>query len=107
MDALRNILAAIPTTLSDELVETLASGKHARVERIVSRGHASPPGFAYDQPEHEWVMVVAGRGRLTFEDGEVIEMGPGDYLNIPAHRRHRVDWTDPATATVWLAIFYT
>ena len=36
----------------------------------------------------------------------VIRMEPGDHVHIPAHRRHRVEWTDPAQATVWLAVHH-
>jgi len=95
----------------DERVDELAAGGGVRVERIVSRGQASPPGFWYDQPWHEWVMVVAGRAGLELagaggEDGEVLEMGPGDHVDIPAHRRHRVAWTSPEEPTVWLAVHY-
>jgi len=98
--------SAIPGDLPEELVTVLASGADVRVERIVSRGHVSPPDFWYDQEEHEWVLVGAGRARVSFEDGEQLELGPGDYVNIPAHCRHRVDWTDPDTDTIWLAVFY-
>ncbi|HVV93242.1 MAG TPA: cupin domain-containing protein [Hyphomicrobiales bacterium] len=91
--------------MAGELVETLAVGPGARVERIVSFGHASPPGFWYDQDETEWVMVLAGRAELAFADGaEPCRLGPGDYMLIPAHRRHRVAMTDPAVPTVWLAV---
>jgi cupin 2 domain-containing protein len=90
-----------------ERVERLAGNGNTRVERIVSRGHVSPPGFWYDQDETEWVMVVSGRARLRFESGdEALDLGPGDHVTIPAHARHRVDWTDPDTATVWLAVFF-
>ena len=90
-----------------EVRQILAESECARVERIVSHGHASPPGFWYDQDEHEWVAVLLGRARLQFEDEEgIVEMGPGDAINILAHRRHRVAWTSPAEATVWLAVFY-
>ena len=78
-----------------------------RVERIVSFGHASPAGFWYDQPEREWVMVVSGAARLRFEDeAEAVELMPGAYVDIAAHRRHRVEWTAPGVPTVWLAIHY-
>ena len=78
-----------------------------RIERIVSRGQASPSGFWYDQPEAEWVMVLAGAARLRFQDeAQARVLGPGDCLDIAPHRRHRVDWTDPSAATVWLAVFY-
>lgn len=78
-----------------------------RIERIVSRGHASPPGFWYDQEQHEWVMVVEGRAGLEIEgEAEVRELGPGDWVDIPARARHRVAWTQDDPPTVWLAIHY-
>ena len=89
-----------------EVTEVLASGESTRIERIVSRGQASPPGFWYDQPEHEWVTLLAGAARLQFESGAEIPLGPGDHLLIPAHCRHRVQWTTPDRDTVWLAVFY-
>lgn len=76
-----------------------------RVERIVSRGHTSPDDFWYDQDEHEWVLVLSGRAVLRFEDGDVA-LGPGEHVDIPAHVKHRVQWTSPGEDTVWLAVFY-
>ena len=102
-----NLFAAIPPSLPAELVEPLAAAGAVRVERIVSRGHASPPGFWYDQPHGEWVVLLRGAARVLFEGAEKpIELRPGDWLDIPAHRRHRVEWTDPAMPTVWLAVHY-
>ena len=102
-----SVYAGIPRELPDELVETLVDAATVRLARIVSRGHRSPDGFWYDQDDHEWVVVLAGRARLRLADGdEVLEMHPGDYVNIPAHRRHRVEWTTPDEPTVWLAIHY-
>ena len=80
------------------------AAKDLRIERIVSRGHASPDGFWYDQESSEWVLLVAGAARLRFEGEEPLHLKPGDYVHIPAHRRHRVEWTDPDAATIWLAI---
>ena len=70
--------------------------------------NASPPGFWYDQAQHEWIAVLAGSAGLLFE-GEVEPriLRAGDFLNIPAHARHRVEWTDADQPTVWLAIHYT
>jgi cupin 2 domain-containing protein len=49
--------------------------------------------------------VLAGGAELAFAgEATTTRMGPGDYLHIPAHRRHRVAWTDPAQSTVWLAV---
>jgi cupin 2 domain-containing protein len=92
--------------LGEELVERMKTGRGARIERIVSRGHASSEGFWYDQEEHEWVVVLSGRARLRFQDGGDVELGPGDYVDIAAHTRHRVEWTAPEVDTVWLAVFY-
>ncbi|MBR0567179.1 cupin domain-containing protein [Azoarcus sp. L1K30] len=72
------------------------------IERIVSHGCASPPGFWYDQPDDEWVMVVRGRAELVFDDGRSMSMAPGDWVTIPARCRHRVDATTPDT--IWLAV---
>ncbi len=107
MGATGNLFADIPAQLTQEEMTTLLSSDALRIERIVSRGQASPPGFWYDQPHDEWVIVLAGCAELAFEDdGATTRMGPGDYVHIPAHRRHRVAWTDPAQATVWLAVHY-
>ena len=102
-----NLLRPFAGELPEEWTEELLSGDGFRMERIVSRGHSSPPGFWYDQEESEWVTVLAGAARLRFESpDETIELRPGDSLLIPAHRRHRVEWTEPELETVWLAVFY-
>lgn len=99
-----SLLAGIPRELPRELIEILVDRPGIRIERIVSRGQASPDGFWYDQERPEWVALFRGRARLRFEDGEEMEMGPGDHLLIEAHRRHRVEWTDPDVDTIWLAV---
>ena len=99
-----NLLAQIPSSLPQELLQTLMERPGLRIERIVSHGHASPPDFWYDQAEHEWVLLLQGAARLQFED-RTVELLPGDYWYIPAHQRHRVAWTTPDEATIWLAIF--
>ena len=102
-----NLLSPLPDAEAGERLEALLTRPDLRIERIVSRGQASPSGFWYDQPEAEWVMVLTGAARLRFQDeAEARVLGPGDCLDIAPHRRHRVDWTDPSAATVWLAVFY-
>lgn len=102
-----NIFADVPGQLADELLEDLVKTPAVRVERIVSRGHRSPEGFWYDQDRSEWVVVLKGRARLRFDgQADAIELGTGDYINIPAYTRHRVEWTDPVADTVWLAVNY-
>jgi cupin 2 domain-containing protein len=103
-----NLFADLPQHLPDELFTTLLDAANVRIERIVSHGHASPEGFWYDQPTDEWVLLVQGAARLRIEgQDQTIEMKPGDYLNIPAHARHRVDWTDSEQPMIWLAVHYT
>ncbi len=101
-----NLFAHIPAELPHELTNCLLSAGDVRIERIVSRGHASPPGFWYDQEANEWVLVVQGAAKLSFEDGETLELHAGDSVLIPAHRRHRVEWTDSAQLTIWLAVHF-
>ena len=106
MDA-ENLLDNIPASLPEELVTTLLRSSSLRIERIVSQGRASPPGFCYDQDDNEWVMVLEGSAAVEFAgDAKPVELRRGSYLNIPAHARHRVVWTDPSERTVWLAIHY-
>jgi cupin 2 domain-containing protein len=102
-----NILANVPEHLPQEFVEQIATADSIKIERIVSRGHSSPDGFWYDQDRNEWVLLLSGRAGLLFEgDDNIVELKSGDYLNIPAHVRHRVEWTDPDQPTVWLAVHY-
>lgn len=106
MSQFPNILKEIPSDQSQELIETLWGNRRIRIERIVSQGHASPPDFWYDQDENEFILLIQGSARLQFVGEEPCEMIPGSYMHIPAHMRHRVDWTDPTQQTIWLAVFY-
>ncbi|WP_310600256.1 cupin domain-containing protein [Desulfobulbus sp.] len=103
----KNIRDAVPDKLEIETFEDILRVPGVRIERIVSQGQTSPAQGWYDQDEHEWVMVVAGKAVIEFADGSRCAMSAGDYLNIPAHCRHRVSWTDPGDVTIWLAVFYT
>jgi cupin 2 domain-containing protein len=100
-----NVLRDLPDARAGEVKETLVAARGVRIERIVSEGQVSPPGFWYDQAEAEWVLLLAGAARLRFADeAEDRDLCPGDHLEIAAHRRHRVQWTDPDRPTVWLAV---
>lgn len=101
-----NLFSEIPEDLPEELVNELVNQRGVRVERIVSQGHRSPDDFWYEQSEHEWVLVIQGAGRLSFEDRPDVLLSAGDSLLIPAGQRHRVEWTDPLTATIWLTVFF-
>jgi cupin 2 domain-containing protein len=102
-----NLFDSIPETLPGELVDVLARSSAVKIERIVSRGHSSPEGYWYDQETWEWVLVVRGAARVRFEgDEEAVSLLSGDYLTIPPHRRHRVEWSDPSIDTVWVAVHW-
>lgn len=100
-----NLFAHLPAQLDEELLTELASAGGARIERIVSTGQASPPGFWYEQPAHEWVVVIRGEASLRFEDEAAPRtLRPGDWVWIEARRRHRVERTSAEGPTVWLAV---
>ena len=100
-----NVFVDPPQHLPDEFFTTLLDDAKLRIERIVSHGDASPEGFWYDQDQHEWVVALKGAARLRFED-EMVEMKLGDFVTIPAHKKHRVEWTTLDESTVWLAVHY-
>ena len=102
-----NLFDALPDALSEEAFTTLLETGGFKLVRIVSTGHATPEGEWYDQDEAEWVVLLRGRAALRFED-EAAErvLEAGAFVAIPAHRRHRVEWTDQNEATVWLALHY-
>lgn len=104
---LRNLLGQVPDARSREVLETILKTDSARLERIISSGQASPDGVWYDQAEHEWIMLLSGSAGLRIEgEREIVVLRPGDSLNIPAHQRHRVEWTAAREPTIWLALFY-
>jgi cupin 2 domain-containing protein len=102
-----NIYDNIQAVLTEELFTSIHRTANFRIERIVSQGHCSPEGFWYDQTENEWILLLDGDASIQFDDDpQPTMLRPGDYLNIPAHRKHRVVQTSPTQKTVWLAIFY-
>lgn len=104
---MKNLFDDIPKDLSDELFEPLLQTSSFCIERIVSRGHCSPAGFWYDQDDDEWIVLLKGKAIIRFEnDNESVTLKSGDYIHIDRHRKHRVEWTDPAQETIWLAVHY-
>lgn len=104
---LNNLFDDLTTPLAQERFDDLLTRPGLRIERIVSTGQCSPPDFWHDQDEGEWVMVLKGSAGVRLE-GEAQErvLRPGDFLDIPARCRHRVEWTSREETTVWLAVFY-
>ena len=103
-----NIFAGLPVAKeAAERLETLLARPGLRIERIVSTGQASPPGFWYEQADAEWVVLLSGEALLRFEDEAAARrLHAGDWLYIEPRRRHRVEWTASATPTVWLAVHH-
>lgn len=107
MKSKRNIFSDIPGDIPRESFQDILTTDHFKIQRIVSKGHSSPKGFWYDQDQSEWVILLKGRAGLMFHgEKDVVELEPGDYILIPPHLKHRVEWTDPNTETVWLAIMF-
>lgn len=100
-----NIFSNIPTNLDDELFEDIINKESFKLQRIISQGHTTPEGEWYDQDEDEWVMLVSGEAVLSFFDNEDVHLKAGDYINIRAHKKHRVSWTKPDAKTIWLALY--
>jgi cupin 2 domain-containing protein len=91
----------------EEVFSEIFARPGLKIERIVSQGQASPPEFWYDQPWNEWVIVLKGSAKLQFEHEPATRvMAAGDYVFIPARKRHRVEWTEPQQPTIWLAVHF-
>lgn len=104
---MNNFFANIPASSPDELFETLHQQPGIRIERILSFGQASPPGFWYEQENDEWVVLLQGQARLRFEEEpQTSELRAGDHVSIPAKKRHRVEWTSSEPPAVWLAVHF-
>lgn len=99
-------LPLLPSPDGDELIEILARGAGCHVERIVSTGQVTPEGEWYDQENDEWVVLLSGESELLYEDGTRFYLKSGDWVNIPAHVRHRVVFTSERTPCVWLAFHF-
>ncbi len=102
---LSNLFSNLPNDRQLEVFETIADFQKIRIERIVSSGQATPEGQWYDQAQDEWVVVLSGCAEISLEgQQEPLKLVAGDYLLIPSHCRHRVEWTDQSQQTVWLAV---
>ncbi len=93
--------------MEGEVFEPLIQTSHFKLEKIISKGHATPPGEWYDEDMEEWVLLLKGSAGLLFEgETEMRVMRPGDHLHIPSRRRHRLEWTDSVKKTIWLTLHY-
>lgn len=87
-----------------EALETLFSGSRVTAEKIISRGHVTETGKWYDQHLDEWVVLLQGKARLEFENGEILNLSGGDYILLPARKKHRVTYTSHEPPCIWLAV---
>ena len=104
---IENLFSNIPKKFPEEIFETLRENKNFKLERIISSGQSTPENDWFDQEKDEWVLLLKGKAGLRFEnESEVIELTPGDHLMIPAHKKHRLEWTDGKQKTIWLALHF-
>ena len=101
-----NLFQLPPGALNEEAIETIIDGDNIKAERIISKGHTSPPTGWYDQDLNEWVTILQGEAIVSVEGDKDYHLVAGSHLNIPAHTRHRVKWTLPEVETIWLAVHY-
>ncbi|MGB5967187.1 MAG: cupin domain-containing protein [Spirulinaceae cyanobacterium] len=101
-----NLFDKIPTNLEHEVFEKLVESDNVKIERIVSKGHTSPESGWYEQKQNEWVIVLKGQAILSFANESSVNLQEGDYINIEAYKKHKVEWTDPNIETIWLAVHY-
>lgn len=103
----KSLFSSLPDSSAEEWFDPLFERPGCRAERIVSKGHASPPGFWYDQAWDEWVLILKGSAVLRLEaQPDLIPLATGDSLMIPAHTRHRVESTHATDTTIWLALHF-
>ncbi len=103
---IQNIYSNIPENLDQEIFERLAGNSGVVIEKIISNGQRSPQSGWYDQETNEWVLVLEGKAELAFKDQETVILNKGDFINIPAHKKHKVNWTDSENVTIWLVVHY-
>jgi len=103
---MNNIFNNIPKDLSAESFSELLKTDTLKIERIVSKGHTSPASGWYDQADNEWLLLLQGQAILSFENKPELRLQAGDSLNIPAHQKHKVSWTEPNIETIWLTVHY-
>ena len=105
-DRVDNIFKLPNQLPKEELFESLFDNERILIEKVVSTGQVTATGEWYDQERDEWLIVLQGEGELGYEDGSRIKLTPGDYLFIPAHQKHRVEYTSTEPPCIWLTIFF-
>ena len=99
-----NIFNLPPSLPNQELFESIVANDNILIERIISTGQTTPSGEWYDQDKDEWVILLQGEAVLAYEDDSRAKLTAGDYLFIPAHQKHRVEYTSSEPPCIWLAV---
>jgi cupin 2 domain-containing protein len=106
MKQIENIFQLPNSLPQTELSEMLVDSNQIAIKRIISTGQVTPVGEWYDQEQNEWLIVLQGSGELSYEDNSRIKLTTGDYLLIPAHQKHRVEYTSTEPPCIWLTVFF-
>ncbi|AQR75884.1 cupin [Sphingomonas sp. LM7] len=99
-----NLLAKLPAAERAEAFSEVLARPGIRIERIVSRGQATPQDEPMVQEQDEWVLLLEGAAGLRIEDSAEVALAPGDHVWIGGGQAHWVTWTAKDRATVWLAV---
>ena len=101
MNNIFNLPSSLP---NQEIFESIVANDNILIERIISTGQTTPSGEWYDQDKDEWVILLQGEAILDYEDDSRVKLTAGDYIFIPAHQKHRVEYTSSEPPCIWLAI---
>ena len=101
-----NLLTGLPDARREEAFTELLARPGVRIERIVSRGQATPEDQPMVQETDEWVLLLEGAAGIRIEDSEVVSLSAGDHLFIARKQKHWVVWTAKDRPSVWLAIHF-
>jgi len=101
-----NIFTNIPKKLNEELFEDILNKPNIKIQRIISDGNTEEEFQWYDQNNDEWVIILQGAAIIEFKDEDDIKLETGDYINIPAHKKHKISWLNKDIKTIWLAVHY-
>ena len=99
-------IPVIPAKTDNEIFETLFKKDNVIIERIISTGQITSRNSWYDQDKNEWVLLLQGEAIIKFENSETVKMKGGDYLFIPAHKKHKVTYTSENPCCNWLALHF-
>ncbi len=80
----------------------LATLGGVKIEQILS-GRLHGP-VDYQEDVDEWVVLLQG-GAILDVGGQLLQLGPGDWVLLPAGTAHRLVETQPGTS--WLTVTTT